>query len=169
MKIPPGEIKREKFIHKAFVWGVWLKAFDGCVEILSGIALLFTGVFAGVLAGLSEILTREDFIKGLHGFISVNLQHAPPLLLAKSGRLAAAYLFGHGVVKIILAVGLLRGKLWAYPSALTVFTLFIAYQLYRYLFTHSVFLLILSALDLVVIGLTWHEYRYFKKYHLFAG
>ena len=43
------------------------------------------------------------------------------------------------------------------------FGLFIAYQLYRYTYTHSIWLLLFSVLDLGVIALTWHEYRYIKQ------
>jgi len=35
-------------------------------------------------------------------------------------------------------------------------------QLYRYSYTHSIWLLLVTVLDLIVIGLTWHEYKYLK-------
>jgi uncharacterized membrane protein len=54
---------------------------------------------------------------------------------------------------------LLRGKLWAYPLSIWVLLAFIAYQLYRYTFTHSIGLILLSIFDLVVLWLIWHEYR----------
>ena len=76
---------------------------------------------------------------------------------------AAVYLLGHGVIKLWLIIGLLREKLWYYPTALVVFGLFIVYQLYRYSFTHSIWLLLITIVDLVVIGLTWHEYRYLRR------
>nr|WP_258171938.1 DUF2127 domain-containing protein [Burkholderia contaminans] len=44
-----------------------------------------------------------------------------------------------------------------------VFGLFIGYQVYRFTFTHSVWLLLVTALDIVVIALTWHEYRYLRN------
>ncbi len=78
-------------------------------------------------------------------------------------RFLALYLLGHGVVKLWLIVGLLRERLWYYPVALVVFALFIVYQLYRFSFTHSVWLLLISVVDVVVIGLTWHEYRYLHR------
>ena len=69
----------------------------------------------------------------------------------------------HGVIKLWLIIGLLRRKLWYYPLAIAVFGLFIVYQLYRYSFTNSVWLLVLSAVDAAVIALTWHEYRYLRS------
>ena len=76
--------------------------------------------------------------------------------------MAAIYLFGHGVIKLWIIIGLLRKKLWYYPVAMIVFGLFIVYQLYRYTFTHSFLLLLITALDFIVIGLTWHEYRHLR-------
>ncbi|HQU08166.1 MAG: hypothetical protein B7W98_00045 [Parcubacteria group bacterium 20-58-5] len=158
------ESRRERTLHKIFIWGVWLKAFDGVVEVFGGIALLFPGV----LMNLAMTLVQNEYIEDPHDFLATHLQHALPAFLAQSGWFVALYLVSHGLIKIVLVAGLLRDKLWAYPSAIIVFGLFIVYQLYRYVFTHSIFLLVLTVLDLVVIWLTWHEYRYFKKYRVFA-
>lgn len=158
------ESQREKVIRKVFVWGVLLKAFDGVVEILGGIALLFSGTLANIVL----LLIQNELIEDPHDFLATYLQHTLPMFLAQSGWFAALYLFSHGIVKIVLVAGLLRNKLWAYPSAIVVFALFVAYQLYLYTFSHSIFLLLLTILDLAVIWLTWHEYRYFKKYRAFA-
>ena len=63
-------------------------------------------------------------------------------------------------MKLWVIIGLMRERLWYYPVALVIFTLFIVYQMHRYMLTHSVSLLLLTIVDLVVIWLTWHEYRY---------
>jgi uncharacterized membrane protein len=44
-----------------------------------------------------------------------------------------------------------------------VFALFIAYQAYRFTYTHSVWLLLVTALDILVIALTWREYTYLRS------
>ncbi|SBW02812.1 hypothetical protein KL86CLO1_11699 [uncultured Eubacteriales bacterium] len=41
--------------------------------------------------------------------------------------------------------------------------LFIAYQIYRYTLTYSVFLILLSIFDAVMIALTYLEYRRIKS------
>ena len=64
----------------------------------------------------------------------------------------------------LLVAGLLREKLWAYPASIAVFGLFIAYQLYRYSFTHDAALIALSIFDLFVIALAVHEYRLLSKH-----
>lgn len=76
--------------------------------------------------------------------------------------LLASYLLTHGIVKIVLVAGLLRNRLWAYPAAIAVFTLFGLYQIYYLLQAYSVWLLALTLLDAAVILLTWHEWEYRK-------
>ncbi len=67
------------------------------------------------------------------------------------------------MAELWLIIGLLREKLWYYPIAIIIFGLFTVYQLYRFSFTHSVWLLLITAVDVIVIGLTWHEYRYLRR------
>jgi uncharacterized membrane protein len=71
----------------------------------------------------------------------------------------AFYLLSHGLVKVALVIGLLRNKLWAYPASLVVLSLFIVYQVYRYSYTHSMGLIVLTVFDVFVMFLIWHEYR----------
>ena len=76
----------------------------------------------------------------------------------------AFYLLSHGLIKAVLVIGLLREKLWAYPASFAVFGAFIAYQLYRYSFTHDIGLILLSIFDLFVIYLAVHEYRLLRRH-----
>jgi len=46
---------------------------------------------------------------------------------------------------------------------MAVFAAFSVYQTYRYTHTHSGLLLVLTILDLILIYLTWEEYRQQKK------
>ena len=43
-------------------------------------------------------------------------------------------------------------------------SLFIVYQLYRYVDTHAFDLVVLTVFDLIVIGLIWHEYRLMRRH-----
>ena len=67
-------------------------------------------------------------------------------------------------MKAVVVAGLLREKLWAYPASIAVFGAFIAYQLYRYSYTHEVALIALTVFDLFVIALAWHEYRLLRSH-----
>jgi uncharacterized membrane protein len=56
-------------------------------------------------------------------------------------------------------IALLKNKLWAYPWSLVVLGSFILYQIYRFTFTHSLALIVLTVFDLAVIWLIWREYQ----------
>ena len=144
----------EKKIHLVFVVSVLLKALNGVLEILLGIAFLFTSALAGII----QTLIQSELIEDPADLVANAIQNFLPFL-THSQYFISIYLLSHGIIKIFLVAGLLRNKLWAYPAALVVFTLFIVYQLYRYSFTHSIWLILLTIFDLFVIWLTWHEYR----------
>jgi uncharacterized membrane protein len=67
-------------------------------------------------------------------------------------------------VKLLLVVGLLKNKLWSYPASFVVLGLFIAYQLYRFSYTHSVGLIVLTIFDVIVIGLICQEYSLVRRH-----
>ncbi len=148
----------EKYIHRIFILGIVFKAFDSILEILAGVALLFKGT----LEKLAEVGIQNELIQDPHDFVATHLQHWLPAILTRSSFFATIYLFCDGGIKIFLVIGLLRNKLWAYPTVISVFTLFIIYQLYRYTFTHSHVLIFLTLIDIIVIALIWHEYQFVK-------
>ena len=43
-------------------------------------------------------------------------------------------------------------------------SLFIAYQLYRFIYTRSLGLIVLTVFDLLVMVLVWHEYRLLRRH-----
>ena len=153
-------ITEEKNIRRVFTISVLLKAANAVLEIVGGTLLLFTGA----VTNLIEYLARGELIEDPSDFLANSIQHYLPYLSEHSQLFAAFYLLSHGIIKIFLAVGLLRRKLWAYPSAIIVFILFILYQIYRYTYTHSIFLILLTIFDLFVVWLTWHEYKVIRAH-----
>jgi uncharacterized membrane protein len=139
---------QEKRIHQMFVISVLAKGLHALIEIAGGLALyLFS---ADAIARWLDEIDRHDWVA----------RHFP----VSEQRFYAFYLLSHGLVKVVLVFFLLREKLWAYPASIAVFALFIAYQLYRFSFTHDVGLILLSIFDLFVIALAVHEYRLLRKH-----
>ena len=62
-------------------------------------------------------------------------------------------------MKIVIVVGLLRREHWAYYVAFIFLGGFAIYQTYRMTYAPSVGLALLTAFDLLIIWLTWREYR----------
>ena len=151
----------EKNIHLFFEISLFAKAALALLEIAGGILAYF--VTRQFVINAAAIVTQGELAEDPHDIVTNYLLHAAHSSSLSARHFAAAYLFGHGVVKLWLVVGLLRERLWYFPVAILAFTGFIAYQLDRYAATHSVWLILVTVLDLLVIVLTWHEYRYLKR------
>ena len=146
----------EKNIRLVFEASLIFKGLFALLEIIGGIAVYWVSQHA--LAGPRSSQTQAELAKDPRDLVANYLMHS-----IGAQRFTAFFLLSHGVVKLWLIIGLLSQKLWYYPLAAAVFDLFIVYQLYRYSFTNSLRLLVLSAVDVAVIALTWHEYRYLRS------
>jgi len=151
------EQRVERCVHLAFQIGLWAKVLFALTEIAGGIAALL--VTQHFLVAAANLITHGELVEDPNDLIANYLLHAVHNLSVGSREFGGIYLLSHGAVKLWLVVGLLRERLWYYPTALVVFFLFIVYQLYRFTETHSVWLMLVTFVDLVVIVLTWHEYR----------
>ena len=116
-----------------------------------------------------QVLTQHELSEDPGDPISNYLLHSTLQLTEGATKFAAAYLLWHGVVKVGLVAALLCKRFWAYPAAMVAFTLFLAYQLYRYAHTHAPELLVLSVVDVFVIIITWLEYKRLQAIHGFAA
>lgn len=152
---------KEQRIHQIFELSVLLKGAHALIECISGVALALISTTA--IATLASSVTQEELIEDPHDFVANHLLVWAHGFSVGTKTFYAFYLLSHGVVKLSLVAGLLRGKLWSYPTSLVVLGLFIIYQLYRFSYTHGIGLLVLTVFDVVVIGLIWHEYRLVKR------
>lgn len=146
-------------LHKIFIFSILLKGINAGIEIVGGILFFFTGTLADII----QFFVRGELAEDPSDLVANSIQQYLPYFFQHSRLFAAFYLLSHGIIKLILVASLLRNKLWAYPSAIFVFFLFIAYQLYRFTYTHSVFLILLTIFDFFIIWLTWHEYKALQK------
>lgn len=151
----------ERRIHRIFQLSILAKGLHALVECVGGIALWLIG--NDTIVNLVDALTREELIEDPRDFLASHLLTWAQSFSVETRHFYAFYLFSHGAVKLLLVAGLLRNKLWAYPASLAVMGMFIAYQLYRFSYTHSWGLIALTVFDLVVIWLIWHEYRLVRK------
>ena len=154
---------REKTIHRIFDISVALKGAHALIEILGGLALYL--VSTETIVGVINRYSQDQLVEDPHDFIATHLLKFAEGFSVEKHDFYAFYLLSHGLVKLVVVAGLLREKLWAYPASFVVFGAFIAYQLYRYSYTHDVSLILLSIFDLFVIALAVHEYR-LVKHHL---
>jgi len=156
---PAGHAKNRKriFMHDAFRAGITLKGIDGILEVIGGALLWF--VKPRSMDRMVRWLLQHELSRDPHDFIATHALHAAGHLTGEGKVFASIYLAAHGLVKIGLVAALWRDKLWAYPLAMGVFSVFDAYQLYRFTQTHSLALIALTIVDVTIILLTWREYR----------
>ena len=153
---------REKTIHRIFDVSVALKGLHALIEIAGGVLLYL--VSTETIVGSINRYSQEQLIGDPNDFVATHLLKFAQGFSVEKHDFYAFYLLSHGLVKLVVVAGLLREKLWAYPASFVVFGAFIAYQLYRYSYTHDLALIGLSIFDLFVIALAIHEYRLLKRH-----
>lgn len=152
----------EHRVHKIFEISLLLKGAHALIECIGGIVLAF--INTGSIQSFAEKLTRGELLEDQHDFLATHILRLAQNTSISTQHFYAFYLLSHGLVKVLLVVSLLRNKLWAYPVSLVVLGLFILYQLYRFSHTHGLGLIFLTAFDLVVMVLIWHEYRLVRRH-----
>ena len=156
---PRGTVKKipEKTYLLLFKAGILFKAIISAGEIVVGTAFLFVSydtlqrigfsLFGEDLREIPRNVVWDFIAKEIHRFMQTSTS-------------VWAFIFlSHGLVKIVLLAGLWKNKLWAYPASIVVFTFFVIYQFVQMYYAFSISLAIITILDIIVIGLTLHEYR----------
>lgn len=148
----------ERRIHQAFLVSLAIKAADAILEIAAAVALAVLD--AAALQNTVLRLASKHLLHHPDDRVFAWVVRAAESFSIEVKTFAVLYLASHGIIKLILVVGLWRNQAWAYPVSLIAFSGFIAYQIYRFTFTHSPFLVVLTVFDIVVIALVWHEWRF---------
>jgi uncharacterized membrane protein len=151
----------ERRIHQIFVVSVLLKGAHALIECVGGIALYL--VSTDTIVALVNKVTQEELVEDPNDLVASHLLTMAQEFSIATKSFYAFYLLSHGLIKVLLVAGLLRGQLWAYPASIIALGAFIAYQLYRFTFTNSFALILLTIFDLFVIALIWHEWRLISR------
>jgi uncharacterized membrane protein len=138
-----------------------VKGVDGAAELLGALVLLLVPA-AAVHQLVADVLAR-DLLGSPDGFLARHLVSGTAEFTSGNRTFVVLYLALHGVVKLALVAALVRRWLPAYPVAVLVLAVFVAYELYRAVNTGSVVLPFLAALDVFVIVMVLREYRVLKR------
>jgi uncharacterized membrane protein len=151
----------QKGYRELFRISILVKAVDGLIEASAGIFIYFAGHTATTKA-LFFLFHQEIAESPRDPFWQyfIDQWHA----IAFSSHTFWGLLFMlHGATKLALSAALLQGKIWAYPAAAAIFTLFVAYEAYALTNHPSLFLWLITIFDALVVGLIFREYRRVKK------
>ena len=148
-----------RILHRFFELGIIVKGIDGGFELVGGLLLIFLSpsainrvVFFFVEGELKEDPTDLVANLLLHTTRSAIEVRVP----------ASVFLIVHGIVKLVLVGGLVTNRLWSYPAAIVVFAGLTVFQLYQLNQQYSLFLEIVTVLDVIVILLVVAEYRFMR-------
>lgn len=144
------------WVDTTFRISLVLKGLDGVLELIGGVLLLV--VTPVQLSALLRALTQHELAEDPQDLVAKALLRAAGTLSVSVTLFVAAYLLLHGLVKVVLVWAVLRDRLWAYPWMIAFLLIFIAYQGYQLAVAFSWGLVLLTAFDLFVVGLTGHEY-----------
>jgi uncharacterized membrane protein len=147
-------------LDKTFNIALILKGADGLLELVGGILLL--AISPDQIDRLAHSLTQHELSEDPHDIfahhllrLTANLHHTQTF--------GALYLLTHGLVKIVIVIGLLRRAHWAYYVAFIFLGGFVIYQIYRMTYAPTVGLALLTAFDIFIIWLTWREYQKMRQ------
>ncbi len=144
-------------LHESFLVSIALKGLGALTEVIAGIA--FLKIPPDALNRIVMAFIATELPEDRHDFIASHLRDYLIRFGAGGKHFATWYLLSHGAVKLILVIALWMNELWAYPALIVVLLGFISYQIYRFVLTHSIAMILLSIFDLIVIALTWSEYH----------
>lgn len=150
-------MRRGRVLDVVFLVGVVLKGLDGLVELIAAVPLLL--LTHGQLAVVARVVTAPELEEDPHDLISHLILHSAAATTSGTLLFAAVYLIVHGVVKVAVVVALILGARRIYPWAIGVLTAFALFQVAEMIVRPSFGIAALTLLDVVVIALTWREWR----------
>jgi uncharacterized membrane protein len=145
----------ERFVHIAFTAGVLAKGIWGAMETAGSIFLVFAS--ATLLARITAAFTAAEFSDG---FLTTAVTETIGGPSGDVRLFGIIYLLLHGIVNLILSLGLLRHRLWAFPTAIAIISSVAAYQTYQFAMSASVFVAGLTLFDMVMVWLIWHKWQH---------
>jgi len=165
------EIKQQKevsnkgdFFSSVFRLAMWWKIFYGVMKIIFAFILLKWATVDP--SGLFYKLMAHEIIEDPNDLL---IRIVNPFIIHLSGgttAFVAYYLLFWGIIDdVFLSINILREKLWAFPTALVLIVLFVFYELYRFVYTHSFILVGITIIDIVIFFIIATEYKKQRKHY----
>ncbi len=134
--------------------GLTLKGIDAVFEVVGGMLLTMPTKLARYITLLAE---HEAFRH--HHALAGKLDNAAGAVLMHPSIFAAAYLFVHGLAKVILISAIFANKRWGYQGLFVILSLFATVELLRAIWMREVLTAGFAAFDYVLVLLIFKEYR----------
>jgi len=151
-------MKLARLADLAYVVTIAIKGFDGALETLGGLVIWITGpqrVYRWVFR-----VTAPELYNGDHVRAVAAIRRGAEHLAVSGAHFVVFYLLVHGILKLALAVVLLRGGgRWVYPVGTAILVGFIAFMAHRLSQQWSNWLLCFALFDAFTLALVLYEWR----------
>lgn len=151
-------LQEERSVYHWFLFSILLKGGISVAEVVAGVVVLFIPPW--IITSLVHALAAA-------ASASPALSH---LILEEAGHYTSGtaqflslYLLSRGLVKVFLIWGLLRNKLWAYPTSLVIMSLFVLYQFWQIAVDRSLLVVAITLFDFVVMYFIWREWKIVER------
>jgi uncharacterized membrane protein len=149
---------KRSLAHLAYVVTVAVKGFDGGLETLAGLVIWITGPQR--LYRWAVRITAPELYDGEHVRAVHAIRRGAEHLATTGAHFVVFYLLVHGILKLGLAIVLLRGGgRWIFPVGTLILTGFIAFMSYRLSQQWSNWLLGFALFDALTLALVLNEWR----------
>jgi len=151
-------ISGRRLAHLAYVVTIAIKGLDGGLETLGGLVIWITGpqrLYRWVFRITAPELYNGDHVRAVEA-VRRGAQH----LAVTGAHFVVFYLLVHGVLKMALALVLLRGGgRWIYPVGTAILVGFIIFMAHRLTEQWSNWLLGFALFDAMTLALALNEWR----------
>src|ERR1700742_223900 len=149
--------QKSSAMHKAYVFTLGVKGFDGALEMLAGLVILLTGpqrLYRWVVRVTAPELYDGSHVAAVHA-IRKGAEH----LDTTGAHFVEFYLVVHGLLKLGLVLVLLRGGgRWIFPVGTLILLGFISYMGWRLSEQWSNWLLGFALFDVLTLALVLNEW-----------
>ncbi|MCR3758636.1 DUF2127 domain-containing protein [Clostridium felsineum] len=136
------------------------------VEILQKCLILLVFLNPSRLNNLIIWLTKHELSEDSMDVIANIIINLSLKFTINTQYFGVFYSISLGIVKFILIILLWKGKVWAYPVTIILLIVFIMYQIYKYMLNPSIILVIHTSFDVIMIILTFVEYRRIRNFFI---
>jgi uncharacterized membrane protein len=155
------ETKKEERVERDILWlfdfALILKIIGGSLETLAAILVLF--IPPELVIRLVEFATSGEITQDYNDPVVMFLREAAQVFASKTHYFLALYLALHGVVKVLLVLGIFAKKKIAYPLFMGALMIFGFYEVYRGFLMDDLLLKAIGGFDFALLILTAHEYQ----------
>ncbi len=155
-------VQSEKNVYELFKISVIIKGLISFAEIVAGSISFF--IPPSFITTTALFITQHAFPTNPNNPLAVYFLSEANHFSSGTAAFVGLYLLSRGLIKLVLIIALLRNQLWAYPVSLVVLALFVLYQVYQIITTHSPIVVAITLFDLVVMYFIWREYQIVKMH-----